>query len=212
MQLETLVDPSTTAVLCMEMQRGIVGDLSLLPAMAEEIRGSGMPARLAGLMKNARAAGVPVVFCNAQYRADKKGTVINCPLKARLARNPNHMLEGTPSIEVIPELGQQPQDVVSSRYHGMSAFTGTSLDAMLRSLGIRTIIATGVSVNLGIFGMCIEAVGLGYYAVIPRDCTSGTPKEHVESMFRNSLSLIATVTSSEEIAAVWQPAGQRRVT
>ena len=79
MQLETLVDPSTTAVLCMEMQRGIVGDLSLLPAMAEEIRGSGMPARLAGLMKNARAAGVPVVFCNAQYRADKKGK--ECPAR-----------------------------------------------------------------------------------------------------------------------------------
>ena len=39
-----------------------------------------------------------------------------------------------------------------SRLHGMTPFTSTSLDQILRNLGIRTVVATGVSVNLGVIG------------------------------------------------------------
>ncbi len=52
----------------------------------------------------------------------------------------------------------------------MSPFTGTSLDTWLRSLGVETVVATGVSVNLGVLGLAIEAVNLGYRVVVP-----GTP-------------------------------------
>ena len=37
----------------------------------------------------------------------------------------------------------------------MTPFTSTSLDQILRNLGIRTVVATGVSVNLGVFGMAL---------------------------------------------------------
>ena len=38
----------------------------------------------------------------------------------------------------------------------ISPFHGTELDAILRNLGVRTVVATGVSVNVGVLGMTIE--------------------------------------------------------
>src|SRR6185369_4963973 len=67
---------------------------------------------------------------------------------------------GSHSARNIPEITPKPEDFVSSRYHGMSPFTGTSLDMALRNMGIKTVIATGVSLNVGIFAMVCEAVGL----------------------------------------------------
>src|SRR5205823_11281825 len=106
-----LVTPGSCAIVCMEMQRGVVGDLTTLPAIAEEIRAGGLPARLAALMDAARSVGVPVVYCTAVFRADRKGSAAVTPLSARLARSPDHMVVGTPSAEVIPELAPHPEDL-----------------------------------------------------------------------------------------------------
>ncbi len=93
--------------------------------------------------------------------------MVNSPLIAAMVRNPNHLLVGTPPTELIHELGPEPADLVSARLHGVSPFTGTSLDSWLRSLGVDTVVATGVSVNLGVLGLAIEAVNLGYRVVVP---------------------------------------------
>ena len=42
MQLADLVEPATTAVLTQECQKGVIGDLSLLPALTESARATGM--------------------------------------------------------------------------------------------------------------------------------------------------------------------------
>jgi nicotinamidase-related amidase len=87
--------------------------------------------------------------------------------------------------------------------HGMSPFAGTSLDVTLRAEGIRTIVATGVSVNVGIFGLVIEAVNHGYRVVIATDCVTGMPAEYAEAVLKNSLTLLATLRTSREILDVW---------
>lgn len=53
-QLKDFVDPKTTAVLCMEMQRGIVGDLSSLPQLFDAVKAGNVPAHIAALMQAAR--------------------------------------------------------------------------------------------------------------------------------------------------------------
>jgi nicotinamidase-related amidase len=86
----------------------------------------------------------------------------------------------------------------------MTPFTSTSLDQILRNLGIRTVVATGVSVNLGVLGMAMSAMDLGYQVVIPRDAVAGVPREYADAVLDNSLSLIATLVSSEQLLEVWQ--------
>jgi nicotinamidase-related amidase len=203
-QLGSILNPAHTAVLCMEMQRGVVGDLSAIPALAEALEAAGVKRNTAALLAAARAAGVQVVFCNAHYRNDRKGTAGNAPSLARAVKSRGHLDEGSPSAEVIPELAPQPTDFVAARYHGVSPFTGTALDAALRNMGIKTVVATGVSLNLGVFAMCCEAVGLGYNAVVPRDCVAGIPAEYGEAVLKHSLPVIAAVVASEDIMAVWR--------
>jgi biuret amidohydrolase len=45
---------------------------------------------------------------------------------------------------------------------------------------------------------------LGYQVVIPRDAVAGVPREYADAVLDNSLSLIATLVSSELLLDVWQ--------
>ncbi len=98
---------------------------------------------------------------------------------------------------------EDPRDIVVPRLHGMTPFTSTSLDQILRNLGVRTVVATGVSVNLGVFGMALTALDLGYQVVIPTDAVAGVPREYADAVLEHSLSLIATLTTTDELLALW---------
>jgi nicotinamidase-related amidase len=204
-KLSELLNPATTAVLCMEMQRGVVGDLSPMPQLADAVNAVGVKQNLASLLDAARSSGVQVVFCNALHRKDRKGSGINAPMLARSAKQGGeHLVEGSASADNIPELNRQPGDFVAGRYHGMSPFTGTSLDAALRNMGIKSIVATGVSLNVGVFAMVCEAVGLGYSVVVPRDCVAGLPADYAQAVLTHSLPVVAAVVTSGDIKAAWR--------
>src|SRR5205085_5972210 len=114
------VDPRSTAVLTMELQRGVVGDLTALPQLAAEVATQGTLDGAGRLVHAARRAGVRVVHCTAAFREDRAGSTLNAPLFRAMAKRPGHLLEGSPAAEVVPEIGVEPSDVFSSRYHGLS--------------------------------------------------------------------------------------------
>lgn len=190
-------------MLTMETQRGVIGDLSSFPQLAKAAERAGVVPNTSRLLAAARHHGARVVHCTAQFRVDRAGTTVNCQLVAAALRNPTHLLEGTPAVELVGELGADPSDLVSTRLHGVSPFTGTSLDAWLRNLGIRTVVATGVSVNLGVLGLAIEAINLGYRVVVPRDAVAGIPEDYAESVLSNTFPLIATLTTVQSVIDVW---------
>jgi nicotinamidase-related amidase len=66
------------------------------------------------------------------------------------------------------------------------------------------VVATGVSVNLGVFGMVLTALDLGYQVVLVRDAVAGVPPEYAEAVIENSLSLVSTVVTSDELVAAWK--------
>ena len=201
--LSELASPEGCAVLTQEVQRGVIGDLTSFPQLAEAARSVGVVPNTARLLAAARGRGVPVVHCTAEFRADRAGSTVNCSLIAAMVRNPDHLLVGSPATELVPELGPEPGDLVSNRLHGVSPFTGTALDTWLRSLGVTTVVATGVSVNLGVLGLAIEAVNLGYRVVVPRDTVAGLPVEYADAVLDNTFPLITTLTTVDELLAAW---------
>ena len=205
--LAELVDPPTTAIITMEMQRGVCGDLASMAALADAVTAAGSIPATAGLLRAARAAGVAVVHCTFSLRPDRVGTPMNAPLIQVLARNPDHLLHDGPAAEVIPALGVAGNDLVSNRHHGFSPFIGTDLDPLLRSRGVTTVVVTGVSLNLGVPGTVVEALNFGYRVVVARDCTVGVPAEYGESIIRNTLSIVATIATAAEITAAWSGHG-----
>ncbi len=190
------------AVLTCELQRGVVGDLAALPELAEAVERSGVVPAVSRLLTQARRSGIPVVHCTVAFRADRAGTARNTPLHAALLRRPDHLLAGTPATELVAGLGAEPDDLVVSRAHGVSPFTGTALDATLRALGVRVVVVTGVSLNVAVVGCCVEAVNLGYQVVVPADAVAGVPADYAAAVLEHTIAMLATRTTVDELVTV----------
>ena len=67
--------------------------------------------------------------------------------------------------DVVAPLAPQAGEVVVARQHGMTGFYESGLDAFLRNTGVRSVVLTGVSVNIGILGTAIEAVNRGWVSI-----------------------------------------------
>ena len=206
--LASLVDPASTAVLTMELQRGVVGPNAMMRALADQVAAAGTVRAAGDVCEAARRAGVRVVHCVVQTRADGAGGAVNCRIlgladKLRRERGIDPTLAGSDGARLVAELGEDPRDLVSVRGHGLTPFTSTSLDQTLRNLGVTTVVATGVSVNVGVMGLCLSAVDLGYQVVVVRDAVAGVPADYAESVIENSLAMVATVVTSVELLEAW---------
>ena len=194
LDLKALIDPAHTAVVTSEVQRGVVDEKSILPELAKAA--APVIADIGRLLTAARTNGVPVVHCLATRRPDGRGSNRNARLFAALHGDP--LQPG-----VVKELGPEPEDLQLVRYHGLSPMGNTDLDPVLRNLGVTTIVATGVSVNIAITNLAFDAVNAGYQVVIPRDAVAGLPTDYVDAVFANTLNLVATVTTVDDILATW---------
>jgi nicotinamidase-related amidase len=128
---------------------------------------------------------------------------INNRMMAVLSRDSEQMREGTPAVEIIPELEVAASDIVMNRVHGLTPFGGTELDAVLRNLGVRTIVPIGVSVNVAILGTCLAAADLGYQLVLATDAVVGIPESYAAEVINNTLALLATLATADEVVAAW---------
>lgn len=201
--LSALVVPAHTVLITQECQQGIIGSHCLLPAVAEAA-GKQMTPNIARLAAAARGAGVRVIHCLALQRHDGYGRNTNAKLFQATKKSGFRMLPGSEAAQVVPEIGTAESDVVVTRLHGLSPFQGTELDAILRNAGVRTLVVTGVSVNVAIMNLTFDAVNAAYQVVIPRDAVAGFPAEYVEAVFKNTLGAVATLTTTSELLAVWE--------
>ncbi len=199
--LADLVAPAHTAVITQECQGAVVGPAAGLPVLADEARRTALP-NIGALLPAARTAGVRVVHCLVWRRADGLGSNHNAELFA-LGRRGVAVTPGSEGAALLPEFGPEPSDLVLSRQHGLGPMGGTELDAVLRNLGVTTIVAVGVSLNVAIPNLVMDAVNAAYEVVLPRDAVAGVPREYGEAIIDNTLSMIATITTTEELLAAW---------
>ena len=201
--LKELLDPRRCALLLMECQEGVIGSGARMGALGEAVARHGTVEHIGRVLAAARAARVPVFYLTVSRRADSGGATANCLLLA-LGRKGTPLVPGSPQQAVVQPLAPQEGDYIVNRFHGVTPFHATELDQLLRNLGVRTVVATGVSVNVGITGLTIDAVNCGYQVVIPREAVAGTPDAYVESVFEHTLRLLATVTTVDQVVQAWQ--------
>ncbi|MGH7823372.1 MAG: cysteine hydrolase family protein, partial [Candidatus Binatia bacterium] len=196
MPREELTVSRGTALLVMECQKGVLdpaGKLAPLAARAEE---KGTIAAIARIAAVCRETGRPIVHCLAVSRPDGGGRSRNAPI-FRIAVG--GLVTGSDRAEPVDPLKPEPGDYALGRLHGVSPFHGTELDPILRSLGVDTVIATGVSTNVGVTGMVIEAVNHGYEVILPTDAVAGIPAEYEEMQIRFTLRNLARLSTSDEV-------------
>lgn len=202
LDLRALLDPAHTAVVTQECQKGVLGDGGPFPQLVEAARAELIP-NGARLLKAARAADVSVIHAIAARRPDGLGYNTNARLFGAVRKTGVVLELGTAATEVIDEFDPQPSDLTSVRMHGIGPMWGTDLDPFMRNLGVRTVIAVGASVNIGISNLVMDAVNAGYQVVLPRDAVAGVPKEYADSVIDNTLSLLATVTTTDDVIGAW---------
>ncbi len=201
LDLPSLIAPAHTALITSECQNGVVGADAIFPALGEAAQ-SAVP-NIARLVAAAREAGVHVVHCLALRRNDGLAANTNARLFAAAARAGVNLEPESEAAALLPELGWAPTDLVLTRLHGLGPMAGTDLDPVLRNLEIRTLVVTGVSVNIAVLNLVMDAVNAGYQVVLPRDAVAGTPAGYATAVIDNTLSLLATITTAEEVLQTW---------
>jgi nicotinamidase-related amidase len=203
--LTALLAPERCAVVTQECQVGVIGELAVLRDLADSAQATAVP-NIVRLTDAARAASVPVIHCLAVRRADDKGSNRNARLFTATRKLGIDLAPGTPGAALLPELAGHDEDLVLQRLHGVGPMGGTDLDAVLRNLGVRTVVGVGVSVNIAITNFVMDAVNAGYDFVLARDAVAGVPQEYADAVIANTLSLLATVVTTDAVVAAWSGA------
>ena len=204
LDLKSFAAPERTAVLTLEMQNGIIGSAAEGSPLARAVAENNIIASAARLVRTARVRGIRVVHCIQTERADGAGGSLNTPLwirAARMGRPP--LVPGSERAAVIPEIGLEEADIVCPRMHGISAFSGTELDAVLRNLKVETLVLCGVSVNVAVITACSEGVSRGYNMVVATDAVAGIPAEYVPMVMEHTIAAMATRVTVDDLIAAW---------
>ena len=167
----TELDPETTALVVVDMQRDFVDPDGALPVAgaAETVP------RIARLLELARGAAMLVCFSQDTHRDED-------PEWAIWGRHAEH---GTRGWEIVPELEPRPGELVfeKPRY---DAFYGTSLDHELRLRGIETLVVCGTVANICVHYTAASAALRWYRVIHPVDALSALDPFDLESSLRQA--------------------------
>jgi nicotinamidase-related amidase len=181
------LDPDSTALVLIDLQRGIVARDAKPHTSAQVVE------RASRLAKRFREKDALVVLVHVAFAADF-GDRLNPP-----ADSPTPAAPLPPEwSEIIPELGSGSRDVVITK-RNWGAFYGTALDQQLRRRHIRTIVLGGIATNMGVESTARDAYERGYEQVFVEDACSTFSEEMHAFPFQNIFPRIGRVRSTSEV-------------
>ena len=197
---EMNLTPESTALVIVECQGGTVGADSALP----ELREAAAPALpvIARLAQAARKSGARVVHLTYVPAFGGLSTNLVTPLQQAIGPL-NAGWTAERGGNVVDEIGVEEGDFVLQRSSGMSPTHSTELFAVLRNIGVRTVVLVGVSLNVAIPSATVELGDEGFSVVICRDGVAGTPAEYGMSVLRHTLRFLATITTADDVIRAW---------
>jgi nicotinamidase-related amidase len=144
-----------------------------------------------------------VIHCTAENPLHGFGMNRNARLFESARRLGLENRPGTSSVSPVPPLGPADSDLVLPRLHGLSPLTGSPLDALLRNQGVESLVVMGVSLNLAIPNLVFDAVNRSYVVVLVEDAVVGVPVDYGRQVIANSLSLVSTIVTADQLIAAW---------
>jgi nicotinamidase-related amidase len=200
--LADLVEPSTTIVLTQECQRGIIGDLGqgVLPGAARDVD---LVEQVGRIVQAGRGAGCHVLHCVAEGRPNNPASADNAPI-LRAGKRAGGAAEWDPrGMEIVDGIDVADTDFTFVRTVQVSPIIGTEVPTILRNLGVKTVVAVGVSANLGIPNVAMDCVNLGFEVVIPQDAIVGFPLDYVDAVVKNTLAMVAKICTTDDLVGIW---------
>ena len=195
-QFKEVVDPKHTALLLWNFSPR---------AISRCFNGAAMLANTKALVAKARKHGVRLIY-SKPGPVDWKSVgapMIRMRMKQMRVSDPNALTApaGASVATFAQGIEPGPSDIVVDEFLP-NAFLGTSFEWWLRKHALKTIILAGASLETGIDGTARDALNLGYYTVILRDCVGSQFKDTYEAALL-SLERIFDIVDSSDIMREW---------
>ncbi|HVN48319.1 MAG TPA: hydrolase [Bacteroidota bacterium] len=185
-----MIDKQTTALVVIDLQKGIVGAPALPNASADVV------AHAASLARAFRKFQMPVFLVHVTPSLDRKDALH--PICDRTM--PVNAQPAPDWAELVPELEAAPGDfIITKRQWG--AFYGTELDLQLRRRSIKTIVLCGISTNIGVESTARFAYEYGYQQIFVEDACSARSKEEHDHTMKYNLPRMGRVLSTKDVLA-----------
>jgi ureidoacrylate peracid hydrolase len=192
--LPATVAPAHTALLVIDVQNDFCKDAPR-KAMIPKIR---------RVLDVARAANVAVIYVqNTVLPGGLSDSPSDLMRRRKLGINTEVTIDGTRGHGFVDELAPVAGDPII-RKHRLSALIGTTLDTVLRSRDIRTIVCTGTATHGCVINTAYAAVALNYYVVVVEDCVASWRADLHESALFLMRNTINYVVSSDALLSAWQ--------
>lgn len=159
------MDPARTAMVVVDMQHDFVA----VGAPMETPAARAMVPVLAKALKFCREVGIRVVYTTHAHRKDGCDMGMYDDLWPPI-RNRTGCIDGTPGIEIYPDLAPAPGEHVLKKQR-YSSFHATPLDLMLREWGIDTVVVSGTTTENCCHATARDALFLNYRVVFLSDAT-----------------------------------------
>ena len=183
------LDPSTTAIIVIDLQRGIVARPAAPHPAADVV------SRCAQLAKAFRDAGALVVLVHVGFSDDDgdrlKPVADGAPPTTPRAANWS---------ELVPDLDRQPTDIVIMKQQ-WGAFYGTALDLQLRRRGIKTLVYGGIATNFGVESTARDAYERGFEQLFVEDAMSGLTESAHTFAITTIFPRMGRLRSTEDVLA-----------
>ncbi len=185
------LDPATTALVLIDLQRGITSTQTA-PHPASDVidRARSLAARF-------RARRAPVVLVRVDPGPNGElfpNPPVDAPRPPRAGPMPADW------TEIVPALGPEPGDIVVTK-HQPGAFFGTDLDVQLRRRGVRTLVIGGISTNIGVEATARVGYESGYALVFVEDAMAAREADlHTHAVTR-FFPTIGRVRSTADVLA-----------
>jgi nicotinamidase-related amidase len=185
---ELVLDAKRTAVVVIDLQKGIVGVAGDPHSTATVIANC---ARLLAVARGKGAQAVLVHVGGTADGADRLHSTVDSPMRG--AAPP-----AADWSDLIPELQRQAGDVaILKRQWG--AFYGTDLDLQLRRRGLTTIVLCGIATEFGVESTARDAYERGYEIVFAEDAMTGFSEASHANAVERIFPRIGRVRRTDEI-------------
>ncbi|ROP56888.1 MULTISPECIES: cysteine hydrolase family protein [unclassified Rathayibacter] len=199
----TTIPRENTALIVVDMQRAFFDNDDSLGRSGIDVTPlrDAIPGTLR-LVRDARAAGVPVIFTRYVYMPGMVdfGPVRGAKAAERIASN--SLGAGTDEIELIPELEARPDEIVIDKSRP-SAFYGTRLEPVLNGMGVRNVVICGVTTNICVESTARDAGQRDYGTYVVRDAVAEFTAERNHFALFGIAWSFGEVVDLAEIEASW---------
>jgi len=175
-----------TALLVMDMQVGILGMVKDATALITNVKTA---------IKNARAKKMPVLYITVTFRKNYPEISDRNVLFSGVKRGQmGSFTENDAITQIYPDLAPEPDDVKIYKRR-ISAFAGSDLEVILRSLNIENIVLCGVATSGVVLSTTREAADKDYKITVLSDCCADSDQEVHKVLIEKILPAQARVIS-----------------